>query len=239
MDRQGNPALKWGLIFGGLLIVVELINIGIQYATGALTSGSVSSGSAIDTSALVGNLARGCIVFLVEAGLYFTAGIMVARQNGRIGSSAIAGLIAGAMGAIVHAIVAIPLVMNMTFPVPASTGMSPAQYHSLIVGGIIFGAILGIGVGLGIGAGVAALGGLIGRGQFEQAHPPQPMMESFYQPMAPAPGYPQMPQPGYPPAPGYPQYPQYPQQPGYTPAPTMPTPPAQEGMPPQNPPQPS
>ncbi len=233
MERQGNPAVKWGLIFGGLLIVVELINIGIQYATGTLTGSTATSGSAVDTTALVSSLARSCIVFLVEAGLYFTVGIMVARQNGRIGSSAIAGLIAGSMGAVVRAIIVVPLVMNMTFPVPSGVGMSPQQYHSVIVGSIIFGAVIGIGVGLGIGAGVAALGGLVGRSQFERAHPPQPMMESFYQPMAPAPGYPAMPQPGYPPAPGYPQYPQ---QPGNSPAPTIP---GQEGMPPQTPQQPS
>ncbi|HEX8982833.1 MAG TPA: hypothetical protein VF792_08695 [Ktedonobacterales bacterium] len=236
MERQGNPAVKWGLIFGVLLIVVELVNVGIEYATGTLTGSAATSGGAFDSTALVSSLARSCIVFLIQAGLYFTAGMMAARQNGRIGSGAIAGLIAGAMGGVVRAIVVVPLAMNMNFPVPSNSSMSPEQYHGVIVGGIIFGAVIGIGVGLGIGAGVAALGGLVGRSQFERLHPPQPMMESFYQPMAPAPGYPAMPQPGYPPAPGYPQYPQYPQQPGYSPAPTMP---GQEGVPPQNPQQPS
>lgn len=222
MERQSNPAVKWGLIFGAVLIVVELGNIGISYATGTLGTSQTSAGNA----SIAATFGRGCIAFLIEAAIYFTAGLLAARDNGRVGSGAVAGLIAGAMGSVVAAIVEIPLVMNMTFPVPANSTLSPDTFHNIVVVGVIVGSILGIGVGLGIGAGIAALGGLVGRSQFEKAHPPQQMAESYYQPTAPAPGYPQMPQPGYPP-----------QQPMYPPAPQPDFPPQQPGYPPQQPPQ--
>ncbi|HET9112006.1 MAG TPA: hypothetical protein VFN78_14345 [Ktedonobacterales bacterium] len=239
MDRQGNPAVKWGLIFGGALILVAVINFAIQYATGALNT--ATSAPSLGTPRLGASLAQGCVVFLIEVALYFLAGMMTARDNGRVGSAAIAGVIAGAMAGVVGAIIAVFTIATRASAVmPPNVNMTPAAYHSFVVTVGIIGAVVGLLIAIGIGAGIAALGGLVGRNQFARAHPAQPMLESYYTPVAPPPpGYPAHPQ-GYPPAPGAypPPYPsQYPPQSPpqqYPPQDAAPYPPQEA---PQNPPQ--
>ncbi len=241
MERQGNPAVKWGLIFGGLLILVALINLGIEYATGALSAvTSVASASSLNFGA---SIAQTCIVFLIEVALYFTAGMMAARDNGRVGTGSLAGLIAGLLAGVVGAVITIFTFFTRPFVLPTNTTMSPTTYHSFILVVGIIGSVLGFALAAGIGAGIGALGGLVGRGQYDRAHPAQPMMESFYTPMAPGGGYPPT---GYPPA-GYPPtgYPPagYPPTPGYPPAqtpggnPPMQAPENPPQYPPQYPPQ--
>lgn len=232
MNRQRNPAVKWGLIFGGLLIVLALINLGIEFATGAFNA--VASANPLSSMNLGASLAQGCIVFLIEVALYFVAGLLTARENGRVGSAAVAGVIAGALAGVVAAIIAIATLAVRPLPtIPAGTNISPQQFHTITTVTTIVGAIIGIGIWIGIGAGLAALGGLVGRSQFEAAHPAPLLSESYYTPMAPAPGYPVHPQGAYPPAPGAmppeqpsgypPQYPpQYPQGPGQYPPPPYP-----------------
>ncbi len=201
MDRQRNPAVKWGLIFGGALILVAIVNYAIEYATGATTA--PTSATSLGSSGLGVTLAQACVVFLIEVALYFAAGVMTARENGRVGSAAIAGVIAGAMAGVAGAIIAIiTITTRASAVVPPSVRMTPAAYHSFILTVGIIGAVFGLLFAIGIGAGIAALGGLVGRNQFDKAHPAQPMLESYYSPMAPPPpGYPAHPQ-GYPPAPG-------------------------------------
>lgn len=230
MERQQNPAIKWGLIFGVLLILVTVANAAIQYATGTASMSSTSVASSMVGAALL----QTCIVFLVEVALYFLAGMLTARANGRVGSAAIAGLIAGGLGVAASVVIAVIRLTTGSFPVPANANMSPSAYHSLVVVSIIVGLVFAVAIGLGIGAGVGALGGLAGRGAYERAHPAAPMTESYYTPTAPMGGYPPAyPPAGYPPAPGavppqqtpgaypppYPQYPQYPQYPPQTPEP--------------------
>lgn len=239
MDRQGNPAVKWGLIFGGALILVAIINFAIEYATGALNT--ATSTTSLATPRLGATLAQGCVVFLIEVALYFLAGMLTARVNGRIGSAAIAGVIAGAMAGVAGAIIAVFTLANRASAVmPPNVNMTPEAYHSFVVTIGIIGAVFGLLIAIGIGAGIAALGGLVGRSQFAQAHPPQPMLESYYSPVAPPPpGYPAHPQ-GYPPTPGA-----YPPSgaPGAYPPPYPPQYPSQGAAPyppqeaPQNPPQ--
>ena len=221
MDRQRNPAVKWGLIFGGLLILLALINLGIEFATGTLTA--AASPSPLASMNIGASLLEGCLVFLIELALFFVAGLLTARENGRIGSAAIAGVIAGALAGVVGAIIAAVTLLSRpaAIVVPTGLNMTLEGYHTFLLVVTIFGAILGLALDIGIGAGMAALGGLVGRSQFERTHSPQPMSETYYTPMAPAPGYPVHPQGGYP-------------QGGYPPAPgAYPPAGAPEGYPPQ------
>jgi len=230
MDRQRNPAVKWGLIFGGLLILLALINLGIEFATGTQTA--ATSPSPLASMHLGASLLQGCIVFLIELALFFVAGLLTARENGRVGSAAIAGVIAGALAAIVGAIITAVTLLSrpLTTIVPPGARMTPDQYHSFLLTIVIIGVIIGVAFDIGIGAGMAALGGLVGKSQFDRTHLGQPMAETYYTPMAPAPGYPVHPQGSYPQG-GYPQG-------GYPPAPgAYPPAGAPEGYPPQYPPQ--
>jgi hypothetical protein len=258
MERQRNPAVKWGLIFGGLLILLELINLGVEYATGTLQAATTATPgpSSLASMNLGASLVQGCIVFLIEAALFFVAGLLTARENGRVGSGAVAGVIAGALEGVVGAIIAVITLLSRPFPaLPANARMTPETFHTVTIVISIIGAVLGLGFAIGIGAGIAALGGLVGRSQFAASHQAPLMTESYYAPVAPAPGYPAHPQGAYPPAPGTvppaenpagypPQYPpayppQYPPQ--YPPMPGQYPPPPPEGTPPpsapQNPPQ--
>lgn len=248
MDRQRNPAVKWGLILGGLLIVLALINLGIELATGAFKA--AASSNQLGSMNLGASLAQTCVVFLIELALYFVAGLLTARENGRVGSAAVAGVIAGALAGVVGAIITIATLSLRPLPtLTAGTNLSPEQLRTFTTVISIIGAVVGLAIAIGIGAGLAALGGLVGRSQFEAAHPAPLMTESYYTPIAPAPGYPVHPQGAYPPAPGAmppaenpsgypppypPQYPpQYPQAPGqYPPPPPEMAPPP---YPPQNP----
>jgi hypothetical protein len=237
-QQPGHPALKWGLIFGGILALLSIASSTLQLATGAYSQlGDPSASQAhLGTTLLLG-----CGGFIVEAALYFFAGMLAARANGKVGAGALAGLIAAAIGSVIGGVISIFVLTNLSLTPPPGAGIDPVQYTSLLRTIIIIAAIGGIVIGLGIGTGIAALGGLVGRGQYESAHPLQPMAGSMYTPLAPvgAP-YPYTPPtanpagglPGaypppdappagapyqYPPAPGAypppPETPRYPQQP--------------------------
>lgn len=221
MESQGNPAVKWGLIFGGLLALVGLINLGIDFATGSL-GGATTAASGRAALAHPGlALLQGCIGFLLVVTLMFLPGMFTARDTGRVGRAALAGLIAGLIYSIVDSVVAVLTVQRTLASTP---GINPAQMQSAIVIGSIFAVILVFVFAGGFGAGIAALGGLAGRSQYDRAHPAPLMEGSLYTPTgpysgAPSPGgaqtaypptyYPPQAPPQYPP-----QYPpQTPQQP--------------------------
>ena len=201
--QQGRPALKWGLIFGGILALISIISTAVQYASGSFSQLSDPTAA---QGRLGSNLLLGCGSFILEAALYFLTGMLAARANGKVGSGALAGLIAAAVGTVVGGVISIFTFTNLSLTPPANSSIDPAQYASMMQGLLIAGAVVGIVVGIGMGAGIAALGGLVGRGQYESAHPLGPMQGSMYTPMYPpgAPVYPPGAPGPYPPAPGYP-----------------------------------
>lgn len=224
-SSSGNPAVRWGVIFGIILVVVDLLSTGLRYATGGAHS------FASTNAALTG---VGCIFTLIGLAVLFVAGIFAARDTGRVGTGAVAGLIAGVIGGIIAAIVGVIVLATLPANIfeeairqSASGGtLTPTQVHNLAqVSRVIayIGTIIGILVEVGLGAGLGALGGLIGKGQYRG--PVAAYQSSMYQGMGqmpgqpPAPGYPQQPQ-GYSPPPP----PQYPQQenPGTNPPPPPP-----------------
>ena len=241
----GNPALRWGVIFGAILAVLSILSNVTQSAMGI---GSL--GSSAGTSRMTGaGLLFICLSFLIELGLFFAAGFLAARETGMTRTGTFAGMIAGAIGGAVGGIIALIVLFTRSASyfqqiADSSNGQITAQQAQTIaiVGGIV-GAILGLGIAVGIGAGLGALGGLTGRGQHHG--PVASYQESMYQGMGqpgypPPAGYPQQPQ-GYPPPPlppqGYPPpppppsaaYPEQPQNPGSYPPPPPPPPPQYPG----------
>jgi hypothetical protein len=236
--QQGRPALKWGLIFGGALALISIISSTIQYMTGSF---SQLSDPAVAQSRLGTNLLLGCGSFILEAAIYFFAGMLTARENGKVGSGALAGLLAAAVGTVVGGAITIVTFLNISLTPPAGSGIDPAQYAPMMKTIILISAVVGVVIGLGIGTGIAALGGLVGRGQYESAHPLGAMEGSMYMPTSPAGApYPYAPPPGYP-APGAPGI--YPPPTGssagessqYPPAPGVYPPPPGTTQPPQQP----
>lgn len=209
--QQGRPALKWGLIFGGILALISILSSAVQYMTGSYSQ--LGDPAAVQ-SRLGTNLLLGCGAFILEAALYFFAGMLAARENGKVGSGALAGLIAAAVGTVVGGVIAIVTFMNLSFTPPPGSTIDPAQYATIMQTTIVIGSVIGIVVGLGIGTGIAALGGLVGRGRYEAAHPLGAMEGSMYFPMNPAGG-----PPPYTPPSGYPA----PGAPGAYPPPASPT----------------
>jgi hypothetical protein len=222
MQKSGNPAVRWGLIFGGIIAVLSLLGDGLRFATGG---GESFAGAGGGIGILVGVL-----LFLIGLALFFVAGMFAARDTGRTGTGSIAGLIAGLVGGAIGAIATIIILLTL----PASvfqtvtannpgTNISGDQLHTIFIVGGVIGAVIGLLINAGIGAGVGALGGLAGKGQYrgpvqpyqEAMYQGMPMQPGMYPPPPPPPGYPQYPQPG-----GYPQYP--PQQPGAYPPPPPP-----------------
>ena len=187
MERQGNPAVKWGLIFGGLLLLVGLIDLGIQFATGSLDPNAATA-IAAQPGRIGPLLGLGCLFFLIEVSLFFLAGMFTARENGRVGSAAIAGLIAGVVYAVIAAIVEV-ITLNGRFA-QILPNASAARLQSIFIVVAIIVVLLVFVFSGGIGAGIAALGGLVGRSQYERTHTPPLMQGSMYTPMAPMGGQP-------------------------------------------------
>lgn len=243
MPQSPSPrSLIWrnGLIFGGIIAAIALINVVIQWQLGAysyhidpVTNVPVSS-----ASGAAGFL--GCGVFIADLALTFVAGMLTARASGSVGAASLTGLVAGLLGAVVGGIVTLVLVLGVIAPaiqLPAGSGVSQSTLQTILIGILIGGIVLGLAVDGGLGAGVAALGGLVGRGSYQQAHPPQQYQQSFYpggqgqygaQPYAgpPTPAQPYPGAPQYPPQPfpGASENPPQQQYPGQQPPPPPPPP---------------
>ncbi len=214
-QQSGNPAVRQGLVFGGLIALVSIIQSLTQFLVGGVDA-------VVGQANSQGVPGLGALAFLATLALLFLAGMFTARQNSRVGSATIAGLIAGAIGGLVSGII---VVIGLSFgsipPTPASSGLHITRSVLILAG--VFVAILFLLFYIALGAGVGAIGGLIGRTYYRSRHPAPSYQESMYQ------GYPQ---PGaYPPPGGYP----YPQPGAYPPPGEYPYPPP-GGYPP--PPQP-
>src|SRR5689334_18513318 len=134
-QQSGNPAVRQGLMYGGLIILVSIIQNAIQFAVGgadAFTGQSNSSG--------VPGL--GFLVFVVNLVLLFLAGMFTARQNGKVGSATIAGLIAGVVGGIAGAVIVVIVLAVIPIPTTATSNGVEVTRSILIVGGLIAAVIL-------------------------------------------------------------------------------------------------
>lgn len=231
-QQSGSPVVRQGLIFGGLIILLSIIQSVTQFLVGGVDALTGSAGS----RSVPG---LGVIVFLADLTLLFLAGMFTARLNGKVGSATLAGLLAGVLGGLAAGIIiVIALAVGKIPPTPASSNVHITR-SVLILGGVIA-AIFVVLLYAALGAGVGAIGGLIGKNTYQARYPAPTYQESMYQGYQQPGAYP--PPGGYPPPPppgAYPQpYPPQDQPPQYPPAYPPQYPPQQPpDYPPQQPPQ--
>jgi hypothetical protein len=236
MQRSGNPAVRYGLIFGGIIGVLRLIGTVIQYGTGGRRAFAASAGGA---GMGRGTIAFTCLSLLVGLVIYFLAGMFAARETGRTGSGAVSGLIAALIGGAIGLLITLIAVLTVPaadwYSVFTSAGAqnvhSPEAAKAGAVIAVMILALVGLLIGVGIGAGVGALGGLAGKGRY--SGPVNSYQEAFYQ--SPPQGFSPPPPSGYPPAGGYPPQGSYPPPPGGYPSQSYPPQDDAQTRPPQYP----
>lgn len=231
-QRTAPIAFRYGGIFGAILVAIGVGNALIQHIRAVSGPGA---------SSLV---LFSCVWFLATLGLLFTAGILAARENGRLAAGTWAGVIAAVIPTLALCVVVSVQALN------SPSGRKYTHSSAAIIGyviGLMLASALFLVLGGGLGAGLGVLGALIGRSRYRAAnpqaygaygagygYPPVPP----YAGMPPYPGMPPSPYPPYPPyppAPPQPPYGGYPPAPGYAPsdtaaqgygqAPTYPPPP--------------
>lgn len=228
----GNPMWRNGLIFGALLALLGLGNVLIQWLTGGytvMTSTAANGTTTVNLSNSGNSFLLGCVVFLATLGLTFVAGLLAARRTGKVGTGVLAGLIAGAFGALVGSGARLVVILTAVAPgvqAPPGSTLTSSQFQALLIGTAIVYFILVVLLDGGVGAGMGALGGLVGANNYRKATPGYPPPFPPGMPGQPGGAWPpgQYPYPPYPPQyPQYPQYPPYPPQ--YPPQPGSPPPP--------------
>lgn len=202
----GKVAFQQGLIFGLAQAVVASSVLLIN----TFVSAGVGVGLLLDI-----------LSFFTGLAAYFLAGIMGAKQNGRLRTGVFAGMWTGAIYGILDFVVSMVLFFQFNLPrvlnnLPSTTTSttSPDTLRTAAIIGGVGAAVFGLLFAIGLGAGLGALGGLIGRNTSKfKAVPAVAAMPAY-------PVYPGQPAP----------YPPYapPAQPGAYPAPEQSAP----GMPP-------
>lgn len=223
-QRQSHPAVRWGLIFGGVMALLSAM-IGLGRVS-TENQDTVNNGFA----------ALECLYVLLTLVVLFVAGILASRQTAKVATGVLAGLFAGLIGGVTltvfiiiwGATVSTDQIVRVLNSSNSSLGSSDPRSVALLVSFIF--AVVAIVFLTGVGAGLGALGGLIGRAQ-APAHlryAGMPFPPGAYPGYPPAPGAygPPMgyPPAGYPPA-GYPQPGQYPPPGAYPPPAAYPPPP--------------
>ncbi len=182
--KTGRVALRWGLIFGVILAVVD---DGIYLINSLISAHSLSTTttSSVASTALGVSLGLSCLIFLIGLAAYFVAGILASRQTGLVRTGVFAGMWTGGVYGVVDLIVRLIVLFAITLPVEqalrtTSTSTATAQQF-LVVGGIIE-VVIAFLLAIGVGAGMGALGGLIGRSNARKRMPQQVYGEQMYQP---------------------------------------------------------
>lgn len=151
----GAAVLKYGLIFGAILVVAYLINLGVGRVLVQVLISAEYSPSVIGPLSYIPTI----IFTLVYWVIYFLAGLFAARQARNVTAATLTGLLASLCFFVVYFIV---LIINA-----ASVWGMITRYGE--VG--LYLASLGVStavtliVQIGLGIGLAALGGLLGKGK--------------------------------------------------------------------------
>jgi hypothetical protein len=175
----GATTIRNGLLLGALLGLLAVGNAAARWLTGGYHAivDSTPYGIGFITVATDLDLDRlfwlGGVEFLAMLALTAVAGILTARGTGKVGAGALAGLSAGALGALVGT--AADIVVALHSPgvqPPAGSPLSPTQAQVLFIQtALIDGASVGLLLYGGLGAGMGALGGLLGADGYRRAHP--------------------------------------------------------------------
>jgi hypothetical protein len=246
-QSSGRAVMRNGLIFGAIIAALIIGDTIVGWLTGAYDISSQTNGSISSVNLFISGVSAlmGCAIFLGALALTFVAGMLTSRRTGGIGGGTLAGLVAGAFGALLGGAVSLIVTITLEAPgiqAPAGSDMTQSQMQGMLIGAQIFGLVAGLFQYGAFGAGAGVLGGLVGKNSYEKANAPAYQLPPFYYPgmpgqpgayypYAPYPG-PQYPAPPYAPPPPY-AGPQYPMQPYPGRLPGYPMPPA----PPQEPPQ--
>lgn len=210
---SGRPALRYGSLFGLGLAVLLIAHAFFRQATGF-------GGGAV-------------VTFVAALAAYFFAGILAARQTGKVSTGLVAGLFVGLISSLLDGIVTFILFIGDSARIDRLVAQAQARvdqqggnFHftrGLLIAFTAGGIALVVVIALLIGLGVGAIGGAVGKNR--ASLPANPYQEGMYQGMPPGAAYP--PPGGYMPPPpmpgGWPQ--------------SQPQAPTPEGWP-QNPPPP-
>lgn len=146
--QPSHPVVRYGLLVGGGLLVVETIH-------GVVSAYNLP-------------LPVTAIFFLVAVGGLLLAGYLAARASGRVGGGALAGLIAGALLGVGYAI-GTALGASLNFAAlraiyqSAAAASHVAYTDQLTIIGTVVSVTLAFLVSLGAGAVCGAIGGLVGK----------------------------------------------------------------------------
>jgi hypothetical protein len=165
-----------GLIYGAILVVIGLINTGARLAGVKITDGGAS-------------IIITVVLLIIELALFFLAGRGASAQTGSVGAGSLAGLLAAALAGTVGAVISIVQVAIDPGAVRAAAIQANPQVDTTlltdqaIIITTIVSAIIGLLFVIGLGAGAGALGGLLGRRNYQ----PAAYQESLYQGLPPRP----------------------------------------------------
>jgi hypothetical protein len=191
--KAGSIAFQRGLIFG---IIQAVVAACISLINGLVLTTASQAGLGLGLAALN---------FIVSLALFFVAGMLAAKQTGKVSTGTLAGMWTGIVYGIINLVVSLVVFFAISLPrvVALLNDSSTAIRTAAIVGGVaaaIFGALFAVG----FGAGMGALGGLLGKSQSNV--PTTPAAQSYPVYNQPYPGQPVPPTP-YTPAPGQPTNP--------------------------------
>jgi hypothetical protein len=182
LPKSGKVAFQQGLFFGLVLAGINDTLYVLNSVLNQTPATTETNAGAVGTSVLIG-FGVGCLIFLLSLGAYFGAGILAARQTGRVSTGTFAGMWAGAIYGFIDFLVKVVIQLTITIPADAQSlqGTSPDSAQStaniLGVAGIV-GAFLLVLVAVGLGAGLGSLGGLIGR-SISKVKPPERMLVPY------------------------------------------------------------
>jgi uncharacterized membrane protein len=102
---------------------------------------------------------------------FFLIGLAASRQTGRVGTSALVGLVTGLIGSLIAVLFGI---IQITTNAPQITqaihnaqqqdqSIPSSTLRAIAIVGIVIGLIVTVAIELGLGAAIGALGGLVGR----------------------------------------------------------------------------
>lgn len=148
-----SSALLWGSIFGGLVVVLDLVD---RFLIGGVDRLAPAIAAVLRRQHLVAVrttnpgrifLVEG-IVLLITVSLFFLAGALAARRASEIEAGIGAGVLAGAIVGVAHMLVVVLVI--------------PLAAHPAVIAEIVRGLVIAISAVV-LGVAMGALGGLIGR----------------------------------------------------------------------------
>lgn len=192
LPGSGKIALKYGLIFGGAIGLIDILYSVILDTTNPAFLNSLAQALSSLNSILFNTIYAFIVslpIYLLLMVAFLLTGLFAARQTSNASTGMLAGLWAAALFVVIDLLIAnLGLELLIAFPQiqredpVAAASIEQSILSAMLSYGIVAGLIL-IGLGLGIGA----LGGAMGKGKAlpQPVYPPllyQPSLAPAYQP---------------------------------------------------------